>query len=99
MAKVFEEGSLGARYLKELKDTQTLKAFESAGEKKFQTYYKNAPYPIDGEIQDQFFRSILGDALADEIISANDIVYGPKIPLHNYYIAWARSVFDVEPKW
>lgn len=94
MAQQFQEGTLGAKYLNELSGSQVEAAFEAAGEEAFRKYYAlDFAADVDGDARDMALRSILGDELADKIV-----VYGMKIPLHNHYIAWARSKFDVEPK-
>jgi len=97
--QTFNQGTLGSKYLAELEGTQVVSAFEAAGEEAFRQYYKiNFAADLDGRQRDAALRAILGDELADKIEANNGVEYGMKIPLHNHYIVWARTQFNVEPK-
>lgn len=93
----FEKGSLGAKYLNELKGTKTLKAFEQGGESTWRRYFEEVPLAprVPDDFRRGFFRQLLGAELYDALAEANEIE--PHQVLHNRYLAWGRAnVCDLE---
>jgi len=83
--------TLNEKLLKELEGTETLDAFKRGGAERFSEYQELSKDDFEGKKRDAFFRSLLGDEIAEKIIADNQRVHGAKIPLHNHYIAWGNS--------